>query len=119
MDRNKMISEIVTMMTETVKMISNLVRDGLKSINTEQKICLTGMAIGMFMTVYAFSIDKYKMYVWISGYALAMLCSICYGLFKYFPILRRSKRLSANVASLQESRRSRHRESHKRLLVNM
>ena len=57
------------------------------------------MAIDMFMTVYAFSIDKYRMYVEVSGYVLVMFYSIGYGLFKYFPIIRSSKRLSASGQS--------------------
>ena len=74
-----------------IKTVYNLIKDGWKSINTEQKLSMLGIAIGMFMTVYAFSIDKYGMYVGVSGYALTMICSVGYGLFKYFPILRRSK----------------------------
>ena len=72
--------------------VYSLVRYGWKSINIEQKLSMVGIAIGMFMIVYAFSFDdKYRMYVGISGYILAMFCSVTYGLFKYFPVLRQSK----------------------------
>lgn len=44
MERDKMI----------IKTIYNLIRDGWKSINTEQKICLAGIVIGMVMVANAF-----------------------------------------------------------------
>lgn len=72
------------------KTIYNLVRNGWKSINTEQKICLAGIVIGMVMVVYAFD-SKYGVYIGVSGYVLTMFCSVGYGLSKYFPILRGSK----------------------------
>ncbi len=77
-----------------VKTIYGLIRDGWKSINTEQKICLTGIVIGMIMIVYAFLYafhSRYGLYICVSGYVLTMFCSVGYGLFKYFPILRWSK----------------------------
>ena len=80
MERDKMI----------IKTIYNLVRDGWKSINTEQKICLAGIVIGMVMVASAFY-SKYGLYMAVSGYTLAMFCSVGYGLFKYFPILTKSK----------------------------
>ncbi len=68
----------------------SIIIDGWKSINTEQKLSLVGLLIGIFMVVYAFE-SKYGLYIAISGYILAMFCSIGYALFQYFPILKKSK----------------------------
>jgi len=73
-----------------LKTIYNLVRDGWKSINTEQKICMTGIVIGMIMITYAFH-SKYGLYIAVSGYILTTFCSVGYGLFKYFPMFTKSK----------------------------
>ncbi len=73
-----------------IKTVYNFVRDGWKSINTEQKICLTGIVIGMAMVVCAFY-SKYGLYIAVSGYVLTMFCSVGYGLFRYFPMFTKSK----------------------------
>lgn len=73
-----------------VKTIYYLVRDGWKSINTEQKICLAGIVIGMVMIAYAFY-SEYALYMAVSGYALSIFCSVGYGLFKYFPVIKKSR----------------------------
>lgn len=68
----------------------NIIRDGWESINTEQKLTLVGLLIGIVMVVYAFE-SKYGLYIGVSGYILTMFCSIGYALFRYFPILKKSK----------------------------
>jgi hypothetical protein len=82
-----------------IKTIYNLVRYGWKSINTEQRLSMAGIVqrlsmagivIGMVMIVYAFH-SNYGLYIGVSGYVLTLFCSVGYGLFKYFPILKRSK----------------------------
>jgi hypothetical protein len=73
-----------------IRAIYNLVRDGWKSINTEQKLLMAGIVIGMVMVTYAFN-SNYGLYIGVSGYILTMFCSVCYGLFRYFPILKKSK----------------------------
>jgi hypothetical protein len=77
-----------------IKTIYNLVRDGWKSINIEQKLSLAGIVIGMIIIDYAFCYAFHNKYGWIIaafGYTLAMFCSLGYALFKYFPILKQSK----------------------------
>lgn len=77
-----------------IKKIYNLVRNGWRGINTEQKLSIAGMVTGMIMIYYAFLYvypGKYAFYIAASGYILAMFCILCYSLFKYFPIFERSK----------------------------
>lgn len=77
-----------------LKTIYNLVRDGWKSINTEQRICLAGIVIGMIMIVYTFLYafhSRHGLYIRVSGYVMTMFCSVGYGLFKYFPMFTKSK----------------------------